>query len=165
MSKTNMAALRILSIAAATGRIAYVYLIGDRLMDWRISDKASSSAQEAREASAHWIETLRPDVVVTEIPVSKTRKGDNTRQLIEAMAKVAEEADVLDVKVTREQSYANKYEEAAALAESYPELLPWVPRKRRFFDNEHRNTVLFEALALAQSIIRSPATTLGAAMG
>lgn len=158
-------ALRILSIAAATGRIAYVYLIGDRLMDWRISDKASTSTEEARAASQRWIETLQPDVVVTEIAVSKTRKGDNTRQLIEAMASVAEESKALDVKVTREQTFANKYDEAAALAERYPELAPWVPRKRRFFDNEHRNTVLFEALALAQSILRNPTATLGAAMG
>jgi hypothetical protein len=147
--KLQAMALRILSIAAATGRIAYVYLIGDRLMDWRISDKASTSTEEARAASARWIETLQPDVVVTEIAVSKTRKGDNTRQLIEAMAIVAEESKALDVKVTREQSFANKYDEAAALADRYPELSPWVPRKRRFFDNEHRNTVLFEALALA----------------
>ncbi len=134
-------------------------------MDWRISDKASTSTEEARAASLRWIETLQPDVVVTEIAVSKTRKGDNTRQLIEAMASVAEESKALDVKVTREQTYANKYEEAARLAEFYPELAPWVPRKRRFFDNEHRNTVLFEALALAQSILRNPSATLGAAMG
>lgn len=160
-----MAALRMLSIAAATGRVAYVYLIGDRLMDWRISDKASTSIKEAEAASKRWIEILQPDVVITEIPISKTRKGDNTRQLIETIANVAESAKVLDVKVTREQIYPNKYVEAAALAEQYPELLPWVPRQRRFFDNEHRNTVLFEALALAQSILRDPSTTLGAAMG
>lgn len=164
MKQTTMA-LRILSIAAATGRIAYVYLIGDRLMDWRISDKASTSTSEAKAASERWIETLQPDVVVTEIAVSKTRKGDNTRQLIDAIAEAAETAKVLDVKVTREQTFANKYEEAAALAERYPELLPWVPRRRRFFDNEHRNTVLFEALALAQSILRNPALSIGASMG
>ncbi len=155
-----MAALRILAIAAATGRIAYVYLIGDRLMDWRISDKASHSGVEAKAASEKWIETLQPDVVVTEIAVSKTRKGDNTRYLIEAIAQVAENTKVLDVKVTREQLYANKYEEAAALADTYTDLLPWVPKKRRFFDNEHRNTVLFEALALAQSVLRNPSLAL-----
>lgn len=160
-----MAALRILSIAAATGRIAYVYLVGDRLMDWRISDKASESADEAQFAATQWIETLLPDVVVTEKSVSGSRKGDHTRYLIDAVSRVAELADVLDVRVEREQVYPNKYAEAAALAVHYPELLPWVPRKRRFFDNEHRNTVLFEALALTQTILRNPAMTLGAAMG
>ena len=160
-----MAALRMLSIAAATGRVAYVYLIGDRLMDWRISDKASDSVDEAQAAAVHWIETLLPDVVVTEKSVSGSRKGDNTRHLIDGIARIAELADVLDVRVEREQVYPNKYAEAAALAVHYPELLPWVPRHRRFFDNEHRNTVLFEALALAQTILRNPAMTFGAAMG
>jgi hypothetical protein len=161
----TMAALRLLAVAAATGRIAYVYLIGDRLMDWRISDKASHSPEDAENSVKRWILALQPDVVVTEIPVSKTRKGDNTRHLIDAIAKVAEEAPLLDIQVTREQVYPNKYVEAAALAKRYPELEPWVPRPRRFFDNEHRNTVLFEAMALAQSILRNPSTTLGAAMG
>lgn len=160
-----MATLRILSIAVATGRVAYVYLIGDRLMDWRISDKASESVDEARAAAERWIETLQPEVVVTEQAGAKTRKGDNTRHLIEAVADVAEAAKVLDVRVEREQLYENKYAEAAALAVHYPELLPWVPKKRRFFDNEHRNTVLFEALALAETILRNPSLSLGQAMG
>ena len=160
-----MAALRILSIAAATGRIAYVYLIGERLMDWRISDKASESTEEARIAARKWIETLQPEVVVTEQASLGTRKGDNTRHLIDAMADVAEASKALDVRVEREQVHSNKYAEAAALAVHYPELLPWVPKKRRFFDNEHRNTVLFEALALAQTILRDPAMRLGAAAG
>lgn len=160
-----MAALRILSIAAATGRIAYVYLIGDRLMDWRISDKASESVDAAKAAAERWIEMLQPEVVVTERTSARTRKGDNTRYLIDAIAQVAEDLPVLDVRVEREQLYDNKYSEATALAVHYPELLPWVPRKRRFFDNEHRNTVLFEALALAQTILRNPAISLGQAMG
>ena len=44
-------ALRILAVAAATGRVAYVYLIGDRLVDWRISDKASTSASHRQSAN------------------------------------------------------------------------------------------------------------------
>lgn len=160
-----MVPLRTLSIGAATGRIAYVYFVDDRLMDWRISDKASTSVEDAQAAATLWIETLVPDVVVTEKVVFGSRKGDNTRHLIDAIARVAELTDVLDVRVEREQIYPNKYAEAAALAAHYPELLPWVPRQRRLFDNEHRNTVLFEALALAQTILRDPAMRLGAALG
>ena len=67
--------------------------------------------------------------------------------------------------VAREQEYANKYEEAAALGEQFPDLAPWVPKKRRFFDNEPRNTVLFEAVALALSILNGPTPVLAHAMG
>jgi hypothetical protein len=158
-------ALRILAVAAATGRVAYVFLKGSRLIDWRISDAASASEEAARTLASQWIEALQPDVVVTEDPVSLTRKGTNTRLLIAAVAQAAAEAPLLDVQLERTQTFPNKYVEAAELAVHYPELLPWVPRKRRFFDNEHRNTVLFEALALAQSIVRDPSATLGTAKG
>lgn len=155
-----MAALRLLAVAAATGRIAYVYLIGDRLMDWRISDRASESEADAALAAERWIETLQPDVVVTEELATAHRKGANAKRLIAAMTDVAENGKILSVRVPREQLYENKYVEAATLAVHYPELQPWVPRKRRFFDNEHRNTVLFEALALAQIILQDPTPAL-----
>ena len=58
--------------------------------------------------------------------------------------------------VPRIQDYANKYEEAAALALQYPDIKPWLPPKRRFFDNEPRSTVLFEALSLALGVIQRP---------
>jgi hypothetical protein len=60
---------------------------------------------------------------------------------------------LLDVAVARECCYANKYVEADALAERYPDIAAWKPKKRRFFDNEPRNTVLFEALALADEVL------------
>jgi hypothetical protein len=153
-------ALRILAVAAATGRIAYVFLKGERLVDWRISDTASESEAAASKATAAWIEALQPDVVVTERTEVAVRKGEKTKLLIGAMAQVARDAALLDVAVDREQVYANKYVEASALAVQYPELQPWVPKKRRFFDNEHRNTVLFEALALAQVILLGPTPVL-----
>lgn len=56
---------------------------------------------------------------------------------------------LLEVGVPRKQGFANKYAEAEVLVERYPELAPWKPEKRRFYDNEPRNTVLFEALSLA----------------
>ena len=160
-----MAALKVLALAAATGRVAYVYLKGDRLADWRISEKASVSSVEAARATSRWIEVLRPDVIVTEKTVTAAKKGRRTKELIDAIAEVADQAELLAVRVEREHHYANKYAEAAALAVLYPDLQPWVPKPRRFFDNEHRNTVLFEALALAQVVLRNPAPVLAQAMG
>lgn len=155
-----MAALRLLAVAAASGRIAYVYLIGNRLMDWRISDRASASETEAAKSAARWIETLRPDVVVTENADAAKKKGLHTKRIIAAIAEVAARADLLDVSVVREQTFPNKYAEAKALAERYPDLKPWLPYRRLLLDNEHRNTVIFEALALAQVILRGPTPEL-----
>lgn len=155
-----MAALRLLAIAAASGRIAYVYLIGNRLMDWKVSDRASDSEAEAAKSAARWIETLQPDVVVTEDTLGAKKKGRRTKEIIASIAEVASRAELLDVAVVREQAYPNKYVEAKALAERYPDLQPWLPYRRLLLDNEHRNTVIFEALALAQVILQGPTPAL-----
>lgn len=144
-----MATLRLLAFAAATGRVGSVFLVGDRLLDWQISDKAADSSMEAAAFAQSLINDLTPDVVVTEELEMAGHKGKRTLDLIAAIARTAEHNHLLDVSVPHGHRYPNKYAEADALAEQYPELLPWKPVKRRFYDNEPRNTVIFEALALA----------------
>lgn len=118
-----MAALRLLAVAAASGRIAYVYLIGNRLMDWRVSDKASDSEAEAAKSAARWIETLQPDVVVTEDTLGAKKKGRRTKEIIASIAEVASRAEVLDVSVVREQLYLACFVECVVCGTSDPEHL------------------------------------------
>ena len=160
-----MAVLRILSIAVASGRVGYTYLIGGRLKDWRVSDKAAKSEKHAARETQKWIDELKPDAVVTEKPEEAAKKGEKTKGIIAAIARVAERNHLLDVQVKRQHDYQDKYEEAAAIAERYPDIKAWVPKKRRFFDNEPRNTVLFEALSLAEAVIYGDGLTLAVAMG
>lgn len=148
--------LRLLAIAVTHSRIGYVFHSGGHLADWHISERATKSAEKAAAWVQRLIDDLRPDVVVTEKPELAKKKGAKTKVLIEVIARVAANNEVLDVSVARSQEFANKYEEAAALAVQYPELRAWVPQKRRFFDNEPRTTVLFEALALARMILDGP---------
>lgn len=155
-----------LSIAAASGRVGYVYLIGGRLKDWRISEKAAKSPAMAAKQTQKLIDELKPDVVVTEKTGEAGKKGNKTKRVIGAIARTAQNnADVLDVSVKRWHDYPSKYEEAEELATRYPEIEAWVPKKRRFFDDEPRNTVLFEALSLAEAVLRGPTTDIAAAMG
>jgi len=160
-----MAALRMLALAAASGRVGYVYLVGDRLKDWRVSEKAAKSPAKAAEQTQKWINELKPDVIVTEKVEEAAKKGDKTKEIIAAIACTAEHNYVLDVSVKREHDHASKYEEADALAKRYPDITAWLPKKRRFYDNEPRNTVLFEALSLAEAVLRGPTTKLASAMG
>lgn len=104
-------------------------------------------------------------MVITEKFTPGSKKGDTTKELVAAIASIAAEMELLDVQVTHERVYQNKYQEAEAIAGRYPELLPWASKKRRFFENEPRSTVLFEAMALALEILRNPTSRLGAAMG
>lgn len=151
MNMLHMAGLKVLAFAAATGRVGSVFLVGDRLVDWHISNKAAESGVEAAGHAQALINDLMPDAVVTE-ELESAHKGKHTLALIAAIARTAEHSHVLDVSVPREHRYSNKYAEADALVEQYPELAPWKPMKRRFYDNEPRNTVLFEALSLALSL-------------
>lgn len=153
MKTRRMAALRLLAFAAATGRVGSVFLVGDKLVDWHISNKAAYSGVEAAAHAQALINDLKPDVVVTEEWDTARHKGKHTLALIAAIARTAEHNDFIDVSVPHEHRYPNKYAEADALVELYPELGPWKPVKRRFYDNEPRNTVLFEALALANQIL------------
>ncbi len=160
-----MAALRVLAIAVASGRVGYTFLIGDRLRDWGTSRKAAKSPVKAAETTQEWINDLQPNVVVTEKLDALCNKGAKSQDIIGAVARTAEHNYVLDVAVSHIHDFPSKYEEAAALAEQYPDLKDWLPRKRRFFDPEPRNTVIFEALSLAQSVLRGPTPQLAAAMG
>ena len=82
-----------------------------------------------------------------------SKKGQKSRDLIGTVARTAEQNYLLDVSVKCPRPTHNKYEDAKALAERFPELLPWGPKKRRIWEPEPRNTIYFEALALALQII------------
>ena len=148
-----MKQLKILAMAVATGRIGYVYLLGNKLKDWGLSRKASKNAMLAGTQAHIWIDELSPDIVITESVPKSSTKSMKTRELIEAVANAARNAHVLDVQVIKTHFFKNKYEEAAALAERFPELTIWVPKMRRLWESEPRATVLFEALALACVVI------------
>ena len=58
-------------------------------------------------------------------------------------------SSAVTVSLTREQNQPNKFAEAAALAERFPDLAAWLPRRPKLWEREPRNLVYFEALALA----------------
>lgn len=147
------AKVRVLAVAAATGRVACVFLVGGELRDWRLSKKAAKSVEFVRTYMDVWIVALRPDVVVTEDIPESSSKGRKSRDLIAAVSDVAARKHLLNVQIQRTSSYANKYEEAEALGKRFPELAPWVPKKPKIWETEPKNTVYFEALALALQVI------------
>ena len=150
-----MKRLKVLAIAVATGRVGYVYHFGGKLRDWGLSRKASISPALAAAQADRWIRNLNPDVVVTEKVPKTSTKSTKTRSLIEAIQTVAAKANLLDVCVARGSIFKNKYEEAKHLGDLFPEISAWVPRPRRIWEPEPRNTILFEALALACIVIEN----------
>lgn len=143
---------RVLSIAAATGRVGYVLLIDRELCDWAMSRVAARSPRAAVEQFGTWFDQLAPDVVITEKPKG-SRKGARTRRIIAAIAKAAAQRAVYDIAVPRPRHHRTRYDEAEELAKRFPEIAAWVPKQRRFFEPVSRNTIYFEALALALPVV------------
>ena len=144
-----MVRFRVLAIAVATGRVGYVLLENDKLVDWGISRVAARSPEKAREVASDWIRKLDPEAVVTEKLGSNRHKRGKTLKLMEAVTRSARESAAINVTTAKARSYRDKYEEAKALAKRYPELLPRLAKKPAIWLNEPRRMILFEALSLA----------------
>lgn len=147
-----MAAYKILAIAAASGRLGYALLEDNRLIDWGISQVAARSTSEAASSTAYWIEYLKPEVVVTESIGNQCRKRGNTISILQAINVVADDAPQLNVTVSKNRAYQNKYEEAQALAEQFPELSSRLADKPAIWLNEPRRMIIFEALSMALQV-------------
>ncbi|WP_317056551.1 hypothetical protein [Roseovarius rhodophyticola] len=161
-----MAALKVLSVAVSSGRVGYVFLEGTQLLDWAVTTTVSNKATNLVAYVQELINTLQPDVVVTEKCNDDCRKGSHSKKLIASIAELASHNYVLDVQVSRRRVFQSKYEEAEYAAKRHPDLIGHLPKKkRRFFEFEPRNMIVFEALVLAEEVINGPPDKLAAAMG
>jgi len=155
----------VLAVAAATGRVAYTYFLDNEIQDWDISDKAATAPENAASWVQDLIENYQPDVLVTEKITSRMRKGDQAKAMIATIADLATINYMPGVTVTPPRYFENKYEEANHLARLYPEIKPWLPSPRKFYEREPRDIILFEAVTLARVIMDDPAAHIAASMG
>lgn len=149
--------LKVLAIAASAGKIGYVFMSQDKLMDWGLSVKACETVGLAKCKADEWISFYRPDVVITEKTLPYSRKSKRTGKLIEALGIAAKQQKTFHCQVIRQQRHANKYEEAESLAERFPQITGWLPERRQAWEGEANDTIYFEALSLALEYREPPA--------
>lgn len=156
MAAQNMASNSpaVLSIAARSGRIAYVFFDGVELKAWSTSRKGSKNARAASVVVGSWIAQFVPDVIIVEDYRTATRKGRNTKAIIRAIENVAKNTSAGTCLVNRKQMFKNNIDEAREIAKQYPELKAWVPSKPKLWESEPRNIIYFEALALAKQALK-----------
>jgi len=142
----------VLAISIATGRIAYVYLEKGRPVRWGMSRKATKSMQNAARIVQSWVDDCAPDLLISEDPATASHKGIHTRTLLEAIGDLFDLADGLNIRLTRVQSYQNKFEEAKALARVHPELKHLCPLQPQFWMPEPRSVSYFEALSFVEQL-------------
>lgn len=136
----------VLSIAVASGKIGYVFLIDGELCNWGVVTKASRSTTSAVTKLKSWLDYFEPDLVVMERLTPQTRKSGQTIKNIKAMQEQLQKRTVKLKLVERLHDYANKYDEASALAERFPKAKAWLVPPRKLWEAEHRHTLIWEAL-------------------
>lgn len=161
---TLMAALRLLVVTAATGRIGYVFFIGHQLVDFDLSRKGFKDTTEAAAVFQEWILDFKPNVVVTERLSEKSKKGQRAREIIETFAQIASHNYVYDITVAPDREGRSRHAHAVHLSDIYPDIAYRLPRKRKFYESEDRAMILFDALTLAHSILGDRRITSAARM-
>ncbi|MHA7773858.1 hypothetical protein [Roseibium sp. M-1] len=145
-----MSKFKIMGIAVSRGRIAYVVLSGEeKVLTWGVSKSASHSSETIIERVTGWIEEIDPGAVVTEKVGSNARKRGRTHEVMKAVFEAVARSSALNMTTTKVRHHKDKYREARALAEEFPELLDQLPKKPACWDNEPRRMILFEALSFA----------------
>lgn len=147
---------KVLSVTASTGRVAYVYLEDGTPVHWGISRIAAQNTQNAARIVQSWIDDCSPDLMISEDPKSASRKGVRVRSVLGTIADLCEKSDGLNIRLTRTQSYQNKYEEAKALAKTYPQLKWQCPTQPPIWMPEPRKMSYFEALSFVEQIKAHP---------
>lgn len=156
---------KLLAIAASSGKVGFVYLSDGDLLDWGLSAKASKGIDQAFDQARAWLNFYQPDLLLTEHIDQGSRKGRHTRSLIQAIGAAADDLKIRCERVVRRSQHPNKYAEAAALAQEFPQLEPWLPRPRKIWEPEPRSIIHFEALALAKRWLTQRQTGQGSAVG
>lgn len=141
---------KVVGLAAANGKIGFAYLSDGELLDWGLAVKASKSVEAAYDRAKAWLSFYRPDIVVVEEIDQHSRKGPHAKALIETFGGAAYRLRLKRVAVKRPRRYPNKYIEARALADEFPQLEPWLPPPRKSWNPEKPRLIYFEALALAK---------------
>ena len=147
-----MAGVRSLSVAVSTGRVSTVYFIGKEVVGWKQSRTAAKNTQNAARITQAWVRGFKPDIMLCEQSQTASCKGLHAQTVLETIATVFENADGLDIRLPRIQSYQNKYVEAKALAAKYPALADLCPEQPPIWLPEPRNMGYFEALALFDAL-------------
>jgi len=142
-----------MSIAVSSGKVGMVMFMNKQLAVLKLSVKASKSTEQAKKQMRKWIDQYQPDCIVTEQLDKQSRKHGRTPELIDAMNEVIHQHAILHVEMKRQQDFKNKYEEANALAEQYPQLKPHLKHERKIWQSEEPSMMLFEAVRNVEEVI------------
>lgn len=130
--------------------------LGDvRLVDWGLAHLSDLSVQGHAERIREFIERYQPASLTYE-EVRSSRRGPRARSLIPEIVKALRPTGIECGEVSRRQlkeafRAANQNQIARALAEGFPELVPYLPKVRKAWQGKDERMAVF--LALGASLV------------
>lgn len=151
-----MEAERIVAFATSSGQLAYVLLENSRFVRWHLWRLKKGASTVARSHVRMILYKLDPSLVVIEDPWQGCRKRGESYALLLMLAQTLADEPVGTVQLRYRSPFKNRYEEAWALCERFPELVQYRPKETAFYESEPRSLLLFEAAALALEARENP---------
>jgi len=133
--------------------VAFVFFENGMLLDWGTRGRGRNELEVLDEM----LDRFQADVLVIEDGEAlRSERRARMRRALRLMAKRAAARGIIVQKISRhevrrswrERDKTNKHDVAAAIAVSFPEIEPYVPRKRRTWDTEDPRTGVFDAMSL-----------------
>jgi hypothetical protein len=156
--QTQPCKVRILALEIRLRRVGFAVFEGARLLDWGIGRwRADADPVLATVRRICPLLALYSPSVVVLKHLNSSMKARRRKRVIAAVRHklVTRSIEVHLVKrvgvrqAFRLSGSRNKYQIAAAIAETFPELRRKLPQKRKAYQPERYNAVLFDAVALA----------------
>ncbi|MEL7252798.1 MAG: hypothetical protein AAGL23_01385 [Pseudomonadota bacterium] len=142
-----------MAVAVRMGRLAAILIVDDKVLAWAMSDVAVKDERKTGPKLRQWISKFKPNLLISENPDQPGAKGETSVSCLKIIADVFDDRPERSLMLIRRQKEKNRYEEAARLAELYPDIACELPAKPPCWDKENPKLVFFEALAMAHRVV------------
>ena len=160
MSQTPNDPTRIFALDPTTKGFGYAVLETPfRLVDWSLAYVSGEKESGALARFETLLDQFRPDVVVLEDPAAPgSRRRPRVQKLLGKLQEIARERGIAVHMIPRlaviecfssPEKRATKCSITEHLAETFPELAPKMPKRRKIYQSEDERIAIFDALALA----------------
>jgi len=160
MSQTPTDPTRIFALDPTTKGFGYAVLETPfHLIDWGLAHISGEKVSGAVARFEALLDQCRPDVVVLEDSAAPgSRRRPRVRKLLGKLQETARERGIAVHAIPRlaviecfssPDKRATKFSITEHLAETFPELAPKMPKRRKIYQSEDERIATFDALALA----------------
>jgi Holliday junction resolvasome RuvABC endonuclease subunit len=152
---------RVLAIDPYTQGFGFALLEG-ALLDWGLKEAKGDKNSVCLKKITDLIEYYQPDVIVLENPTGEgSRRYLRVQELIQEIVKLASSKRIKSQSFSRSQikkafstsGAFTKYQIANTIAEQFPELASRLPRVRKPWMSEDQRMSIFDAVALALTLV------------